>query len=131
MVLSGMSNMQQLSENMDILKSLRPLSAEEEGIIKRAADIIKDTISIPCTACGYCTDSCPQNIMIPKYFEMYNIYKQLYKNGSAPQMIYYLNLAKTHGKASDCLGCSLCEDNCPQNIEIAKWMPLVAEVFEG
>ena len=130
MVLSGMSNMQQLNDNMDIMKNFQPLSKEEESIIEQVIGIISDAITVPCTACGYCTDACPQNIMIPKYFELFNSYKQFYKGGFALQKVYYENLTKTHGKASECISCSKCEENCPQNIEIAKWMPQVAEALE-
>ncbi len=131
MVLSGMSDMQQLRDNMNIMKNFRPLSEEEEGVIGRVVDTINDAIAVPCTSCGYCVDSCPQKILIPKYLELFNQYRQFYSGGISAQKTRYASLAEKYGRASDCLGCSLCEEHCPQSIEIAKWMPQVAETLEN
>lgn len=124
MVLSGMSNMQQLQDNMSYMKDLKPLNNEEYHIINEAVRIINKSISIPCTACHYCTDECPQNIEIPKYFELFNSSDA---DNAAKQ---YKELNAEFGKASDCIGCKSCERHCPQHLEITKYLKDVANKFE-
>ncbi len=132
MVLSGMSNMEQLNDNMSYMKNFTPLSQDEKALVMRAADIINSNISIPCTTCSYCTDGCPKNIPIPKYFSLYNADKQECKEkGWTPQGEYYDNLTISYGKASDCISCRKCEKVCPQHLPISDLLCDVAKYFEG
>jgi hypothetical protein len=130
MVLSGMSNMEQLNDNTDYMSKLVPLNEEEQKLIKKAVDIINGNIEIPCTGCSYCTDGCPMKIAIPKYFSLYNADKQEIKEkGWTPQGEYYDRLTGEFGKASDCIGCGQCERACPQHLPIIEDLKVVASHF--
>lgn len=130
-VLSGMSNMEQLLDNTGYMKDFRPLSEEEQGLMRVAANIINGNITIPCTGCSYCTVNCPMNIAIPKYFSLYNLDLQEVKGkGWTPQGEYYENLTLDYGKASDCIKCGQCEAMCPQHLHIRDLLEDVAAHFE-
>lgn len=130
-VLSGMSNMEQLLDNTDYMADFQPLSAQEQSLVKKAVDAINSTIAIPCTGCSYCTEGCPQRIAIPKYFSLYNADLQEIKEKSwRPQGEYYTRLTMNFGKASDCLECGQCEQVCPQHLPIIRHLKDVAARFE-
>ena len=130
-VLSGMSNMEQLLDNTSYMKDFRPLDAEELALMKKAADIINESIAVPCTGCSYCTVNCPMHIAIPKYFSLYNAdMQELAEKGWTPQGSYYANLTLQFGKASDCIKCGQCEAMCPQHLPIRRYLEDVAKHFE-
>lgn len=132
MVLSGMSNIEQLIDNTDYMADFKPLTGQEIGMVHTAADMINGSIAIPCTGCSYCTDGCPQNIAIPKYFSLYNADKQEVEGKDwTPQGEYYERLTLNFGKASECIGCGQCEAACPQHLPIIEHLRKVAEYFEN
>ena len=130
-VLSGMSNMEQLLDNTGYMKDFRPLDAEELALMKKAAEIINESIAVPCTGCSYCTVNCPMHIAIPKYFSLYNAdLQELAEKGWTPQGSYYANLTLQFGKASDCIKCGRREAMCPQHLPIRRYLEDVAKHFE-
>ena len=127
MVLSGMSNMEQMLDNTSHMKDFKPLNKTERDAISRVCDVFHSIKLIPCTACRYCTDGCPKHIPIPDLFSCMNN-STLYHNWNVK---YYYN-ARTErgGKASDCIGCGKCEKACPQHLHIRELLRDVAKEFE-
>ena len=122
------TEMEQLQDNMSYMQDFQPLNDEEQAIIAQATQIISDSIAVPCTACHYCTDGCPQQIAIPEYFNVYNTLQQF--PGQTNSKLYYDLVSKNHGKASECIECGQCEAQCPQHIDIIDNLKLVAQAFE-
>ena len=123
--------MEQLRENIDALDDFGGLRDNETEMLLKAAELIRKNIAIPCTGCSYCTDGCPMQIAIPKYFSLYNSDMQEREGkGWTPNGLYYQKLAQTHGRAGDCVGCGQCESVCPQKLPIIEDLKKVAEHFE-
>ena len=128
MVLSGMSNVEQMRDNISYMEDFKPLTAEETAMMHRAAEIIRKQIAVPCTGCSYCTAGCPMRIPIPKYFSLYNedMRENLEEKGWTINFTNYEKLAEHFGKASDCISCGQCEGVCPQHLPIIGLMKKVA-----
>jgi len=115
-VLSGMSNIAQMEDNLSYMKDFKPLTADEMDVIAKVQSVIKDDLSIACTACHYCTDGCPQQIPIPEIFSIHN--KHMLKLDAPPARDAYAAATKGKGTASDCVKCGQCEAACPQGLDI-------------
>ncbi len=114
-VLSGMSSLEQMKDNLSFMKDFRPLDEHEEDVIRQAQDALDRDQSIACTACHYCTKGCPMNIPIPEIFAVQNR-----KKGSPEFRTRreYVIVTVDRGKASDCVQCGQCEAACPQHLPI-------------
>ena len=128
MVLSGMSDMEQMLDNTSFMADFQPLNEKEMAAIQKVREIFRTKDMIPCTACRYCIDGCPQHISIPDLFAVMNT-KQIHKNWDADRR--YSEVRTASGcKASDCLECGKCEQVCPQHLPIRKLLKDVARAFE-
>jgi predicted aldo/keto reductase-like oxidoreductase len=128
MVLSGMSSLEQMRDNLSFMKEFRPLDETELAAVAKVQKIFKDKNLIPCTACRYCEAGCPQHIKIPDLFAVMNT-KQLYHDWNAD---YYYGVVHTApGRtASDCIKCGKCEKACPQHLPIRDLLVEVAQEFD-
>ncbi len=132
-VLSGMSTIEQVEDNIRCFDDLKPLNEDEIVLIKKAAEIINSQIAVPCTGCSYCTEGCPQQIPIPKYFSLYNedMREDMEHKGWTVSFTYYDNLAAKYGRARDCVECGQCESICPQQIPIIAKLKDVSAHFDN
>ncbi|MBR1692282.1 MAG: aldo/keto reductase [Lachnospiraceae bacterium] len=128
-VLSGMSNVEQMEDNLSYMKDFKPLSEEEQETIHKVQVTLGSIHSIPCIACHYCTDGCPKQIPIPEIFTARN--EQLIYNRFAKGKEIYDKVVEGIGRASDCIGCKQCERACPQHIGITKLLNECVPVMEG
>ncbi len=127
MVLSGMSTIDQMKENLDFMKDFRPLDEKETQAVEKVCEIIRGKKLISCTGCRYCVDGCPKKILIPDLFACMNA-KKMYQNWNSDH--YYEIHTNGHGKASDCIKCGKCEQICPQQLKIRDLLCDVAAEFE-
>lgn len=116
MVLSGMSSMEQMEDNVSFMKDFRPLNSEELDALNKVSALFRNQGLIPCTACRYCTEACPQGIAIPELFAAINAKRS---DQSIPEV--------TGGMPADCVKCGKCEEVCPQNLKIRELLTVAAE----
>lgn len=127
MVLSGMSTLDQMKDNVSFMKDFKKLDEKETEAVFKVRDIINSMKLIQCTACRYCTDGCPQDIQIPTIFAILNEKKQFSGTDIAGQ---FKRATANNGKPSDCVECGQCEDACPQKLPIRELMKQAAAELE-
>ena len=128
MVLSGMSDLEQMKDNLSYMRDFKPLNETELAAVNKVKEIFHKMNMIPCTACRYCVEGCPKQISIPDLFAIMNI-KQLHHDWNADY--YYEEVHTAPGRrASDCLKCGKCEKICPQHLPIRKLLEEIAKEFD-
>ena len=126
-VLSGMSSVEQMRDNLSYMRAFKPLDAGERETVEQARRALDEDKSIPCTACHYCTDGCPMNIPIPEIFTVFNR-----KKGSPEfrTLREYTIVTTDRGRAGECVECGQCENACPQQLGIIALLKDCAKQFE-
>lgn len=128
MILSDMSDMEQMTDNISFMKEFHPLNDTEMEAVQKVCQIFRSMNMISCTACHYCTDGCPMKIRIPDLFSCFNL-KTTFHDWN--QNYYYDILTRENNKASDCIKCGQCEAVCPQHLKITELLENVAKEFEN
>jgi predicted aldo/keto reductase-like oxidoreductase len=120
-LLSGMSTMQHVEEDLEFAGRSRPglLTEEELALVARVRDLYRELSPIPCTSCRYCMP-CPQGVAIPDVFELYND-GHMFDNLPRQQMAYRVFFSENE-RADQCTTCGECEEKCPQGIAVPAWL---------
>jgi predicted aldo/keto reductase-like oxidoreductase len=127
-VLSGMSNIEQMEDNLAAMSNFRPLNPAEYAVIEKAQEALNAIENIPCTKCSYCVKGCPQEIPIPGIFESMN-HNLIFGNLEIAKR-YYSGLTQRGNTASKCVECGQCESACPQHIGIIQELKRVVAALE-
>ncbi len=130
-VLSGMSDMAQMTDNLSAMADFKPLNEDEMAAVRKVNDIFHGLNLVPCTACRYCVEEneCPRGIRIPDMFAALNAHEAFHNWNTG---FYYSSvlIGNGHGKASDCIRCGKCEKVCPQHLPIRKLLQDVSRTFD-
>ncbi len=129
MTLSGMSNTEQITDNIQSMKDFVPFADEEYAAVEKVASIIRATPTIPCTSCRYCVDGdrCPAHIHIPGIFSAENKARRFNTDDARG----HYDHVTAHAKPADCLQCGRCEKICPQNLPIRQLLAEIGQRFDA
>jgi predicted aldo/keto reductase-like oxidoreductase len=131
-VLSGMSTLEQVQDNVKTMSPFKPLTPEERAVIETALAAYRKAATIPCTNCRYCMD-CPQGVEIPKNLGIYNNYQRAISQSNPMANFLFemeYRLFKEAEQASNCIGCGDCKTRCPQHIDIPHWINVITELHQ-
>lgn len=123
-ILSGMSTMEQVEDNLKTFQDFRPLSVEEENTVKEVVTLLNSRVQNGCTGCRYCMP-CPVGVDIPGNFRVWNTY-HMYQNYNVVKWEWEMGLGEKH-QAKNCIKCGKCEAECPQKLNIRKDLDKVQE----
>lgn len=124
-VLSGMSNMEQIADNISTMTNFEPLTDDDRKVIEKAVEAYKKKDTVPCTGCRYCMD-CPEGVDIPKMFKLYNEYAV---NKDKDSYLSEYNQSPDSEKVDKCIACEKCTEHCPQAIEIPQKLEVIKELL--
>ncbi len=128
-VLSGMSNIEQMNDNLSYMENFQPLDKTERETVAKVTEKLEKIPQIPCTSCKYCIDGCPQNIPINEIFRTLNQFDK-YNNINSVKWEYKNSVTREGKNGADaCIGCGQCESICPQHIEIIDNLKRAAKIF--
>ena len=127
-ILSGMSNDEQMEDNLHTFTHFEPLAEDEFAIVNEITDELMSMPQIGCTACRYCCDGCPSQISIPDVFRTINTLRRYPDDWRSKN--FYSGLIQRSGKASDCIACGQCESVCPQHLPIIELMKEAAGILD-
>jgi ferredoxin len=128
-VLSGMSDFEQLSDNLAAFDPVVPLSENENAALRNVVEILVKYKTVPCTACGYCVGDCRENVDIPQIFKRYNDYRQF--DNMARFDIDYFAFVPEARRAGNCVQCGECVKKCPQKIDIPRELEIIHNTAAG
>ncbi len=128
-VLSGMSELDQVKDNVKTFSDDAVLSEEDMELICRVSDILHHTYAVPCTACRYCCDDCPKELDIPSLLSVYNEYKTGGEKALSAWRLSRLNALPEEKRPSACIGCGQCTAHCPQGLSIPAYMKEMSELM--
>ncbi len=126
-VLSGMSNEEQMLDNISYMKEFVPLTDVEKDTVAKVVEELAKMPTIDCTKCRYCVEGCPKKIVIPDVFDDYNLTVQFGMSDARKESYKFHTADK--GKADECIRCGKCEEQCPQHLPIRDLLATVAETF--
>ena len=134
-VLSGMSNLEQMEDNIQTAENFKPLSAAELDMLQEVIAALEAVPTLPCTDCRYCVDDCPQKINTPQIIAALNEYTKYQNLRTSMRQYEFTTLGfpagvNVSGKSSECTACGTCEEHCPQEIAIIEAHKQAAKLFE-